>query len=88
MPVEISAERGSRFAEPGSVSSGDFAESRTLAVLGAGESRQLRILCDFEPDRVVVDPDAKVLQKGRKFAVHRFRSSSSGRIPEPGVLPR
>jgi len=72
MPVEISAERGSRFAGPGSVSPGDFAESRTLVVLGAGESKELRILCDFEPDKVVVDSDAKVLQNGRKFAVHRF----------------
>jgi hypothetical protein len=31
-------------------------------VLGAGESELVTIDCDFEPERVLVDPDALVLQ--------------------------
>ncbi len=73
MPVEIAAEQGERFpgventdpAEP-------FREQRALVTLGPREAQEVRILCDFEPSRVVVDPEVKLLQRGRASAVHRF----------------
>ena len=49
-----------------------FQDERVTVELAGGESQEVMIHCDFEPQRVVVDPDAKVLQRARKFAVHRF----------------
>jgi len=72
MPVEISAERGKRFPKEGKELKKPFVETRTSVVLGAGESREFRIECAFEPQRVVVDPDVLVLQLHRKLVVHRF----------------
>jgi ABC-type transport system involved in multi-copper enzyme maturation permease subunit len=66
MSVEVSAERGQRFA------GGDFHQARAAVELGAGESRQVSIRCDFEPERIVVDPDVRVLQRGRSSAIYRF----------------
>jgi len=50
----------------------DYRESRVRVTLGADEERELTISCDFEPERVLVDPDALVLQLNRKKAVHAF----------------
>ncbi|MDP9120173.1 MAG: hypothetical protein M3O15_02210 [Acidobacteriota bacterium] len=68
MPVEIAAVRGERFDDAGRPKSG-YQEARTTVVLGPGESRAVRLLCSFSPERVVVDPDALVLQLRRKAAV-------------------
>jgi hypothetical protein len=38
-------------------------------VLGPGESQSVRIECVFEPERILVDPDARVLQLRRDAAV-------------------
>jgi hypothetical protein len=38
----------------------------------ADESGAIRIRCDFEPETLVVDPDAKVLMLRRKSAIHQF----------------
>jgi hypothetical protein len=38
-------------------------------LLGPGESKEMRIACPFEPARVLVDPDVRVLQLRRKNAV-------------------
>jgi hypothetical protein len=38
-------------------------------VLGAGESTSVTLRCDFEPQRLVVDPDALVLQLRRDRAL-------------------
>ena len=87
MPLEVAAVRGERFpedersegeAEIGSPCSGPaepeelYRESRTSIVLGAGEEQVVEITCDFEPEEVLVDPDALVLQLQRKLAVFRF----------------
>jgi ABC-2 type transport system permease protein len=71
MPVEVAAVRGERFGEDGKPAA-DYSEERTTVILGAGESQTVRIRCPFEPDRIVIDPDATVLQLQRKFAVKRF----------------
>jgi ABC-type transport system involved in multi-copper enzyme maturation permease subunit len=73
IPVEVAAARGERFpgeeagAVPGATGA-DHREARTTVVLGAGEEAGLEILCDFEPEELVVDPDALVLQLERKKA--------------------
>jgi hypothetical protein len=68
MPVEVAATRGERFAKDGTPAS-LYREARTTVTLGKGESRDLVITCPFDPERIVVDPDAKVLQLRRKSAV-------------------
>jgi len=71
MPVEVAATSGERFAKNGSPSP-DYRDSRTTITLGAGESREIVIECPFDPERIVVDPDAKVLQLRRQNAVTKF----------------
>jgi hypothetical protein len=66
-PVEVAATRGPRFDDQGKISP-EYRDARTTIVLGAGESRLVRIRCPFEPQRVVVDPDAHVLQLQRRAA--------------------
>jgi hypothetical protein len=77
MPIEVAAEKGERFPKQSDEEAklGPPAESpeyrgvRTTVTLDAGESQTVEIRCDFEPERVLVDPDAKVLQLKRKAAV-------------------
>jgi ABC-2 type transport system permease protein len=71
MPVEVAAVSGERFTEDGTPAAG-YQEARQRVVLGAGEAIDVVIDCDFKPDRVLVDPDAVVLQLLRKLAVVRF----------------
>jgi ABC-2 type transport system permease protein len=71
MPVEIAATQGERFAEDGSPKA-DYREAHTTVILGKGEARDVVIACPFEPDRIIVDPDAKVLQLQRKNAQAKF----------------
>jgi len=66
MPVEIAATSGARWAKAFQDSS--YREAREAVVLGAGESKALTIHCAFSPDKVVVDPDVRVLQLNRKQA--------------------
>ena len=70
MPVEIAAAAGPRF-ENGQISP-DYKEARVTLVLGAGEEKLARIRCAFEPELVVVDPDAKVMQLERNAAAARL----------------
>jgi hypothetical protein len=71
MPVEIAAVRGERFPEPGKDAEA-YEDARETITLGAKEAREVRILAPFEPERVLVDPDALVLQLERSSAIHRF----------------
>jgi ABC-2 type transport system permease protein len=68
MPVEIAATRGDRFDAAGKPRA-DYRDARSTVTLGAGEEREVALACPFAPERVVVDPDAKVLQLRRKAAV-------------------
>jgi hypothetical protein len=49
-----------------------YREARTTITLGAGESKDVVIRCDFEPETVLMDPDAMVLQLRRKFATAKL----------------
>ncbi|HEV3024663.1 MAG TPA: M1 family aminopeptidase, partial [Pirellulales bacterium] len=71
MAVEIAAVAGERFTDDGAQSP-LYRESNTTLELAAGESKHVTIRSEFEPDRVLVDPDALVLQLRRKHAVARF----------------
>ena len=71
MPVEVEARRGHRFDDKGAADPA-FRQARTTVVLGAGESKEVRIRCAFEPERVVVDPDGYVLQLQRKAATAKL----------------
>ena len=71
MPVEVAAVRGERFDASGQAAP-DYREARAAVTLGQGESKEVTISCPFEPESLVVDPDAKVLQLQRKSAVATF----------------
>ena len=73
MPVEIAATSGDRWNKPDStggdyMANTDYKDARETVTLGAGESKSLTIHCAFEPEKVVVDPDVRVLQLKRKHA--------------------
>ncbi len=71
MPVTIAAARGDRFDDKGAPKS-DYKDARTTVTLGPGETKDVTVRCDFDPDKVVVDPDAVVLQLRRKTAIASF----------------
>jgi hypothetical protein len=71
MPVEIAATRGERFNKDGSPPS-EYQEARATVVLGKSDSKAVVLHCPFEPARVVVDPDARVLQLRRKNAAEKL----------------
>ena len=50
----------------------EYRDERAVVTLGAGESQEVVIRCGFDPEAIVVDPDALVLQLQRKHAIHRF----------------
>jgi hypothetical protein len=79
MPIEIAATRGERWRKPKpgsevvpSEPNPDYRDARATVTLGAGESRRVRIRCGFDPEQIVVDPDVRVLQLGRKQAVAKL----------------
>jgi hypothetical protein len=71
MPVDVAAVRGSRFSDSGEPSP-SYQESRAVAAPGNGESKDILLKCPFEPESLIVDPDAKVLQLERKAATASF----------------
>jgi hypothetical protein len=67
MPIEVAAVTGDRFDDKGEVKA-DYRDVRETVVLAQGEKRVVELACPFEPKKVVVDPDYKVLQLERKNA--------------------
>jgi ABC-2 type transport system permease protein len=73
MPIDVAATRGEQFPkESKGGTSPSYQEARTTLTLAAGESAQITIRCGFEPEQIVVDPDAKVLMLRRKSAVAKL----------------
>jgi hypothetical protein len=79
MPIELAATRGERFQKLAkdaplgpAPENPEYRAARTALVLDAGAEASFRIEGEFEPELVVADPDARVLQQKRKNAVHRF----------------
>ena len=71
MPVEVAAARGDRFTKAGKPAPG-YRDARRTVTLGAGEEKTVEIPCAFQPERVLVDPDVKVLQLRRKAAAAKL----------------
>jgi hypothetical protein len=76
MPVEVAATRGARWQKPSAgakdpvyTQRDDYRDAREMVIIGSGESREVTIRCDFEPENVVVDPDVRILQLKRKQAM-------------------
>jgi hypothetical protein len=61
---------GSAPARPNAAAESDgWQEERITVELGAGETHEIVLRCAFKPERVIVDPDARVLQLKREKAV-------------------
>jgi ABC-type transport system involved in multi-copper enzyme maturation permease subunit len=71
--IAVAAVQGERFDDDGQPSPA-YREARTKVDLGPEETKTVTIPCEFEPDRVLVDPDGLVLQLKRKAAVVRLRN--------------
>jgi hypothetical protein len=84
MPVEVCAARGERFPDEDDSETGQggshtaegagaepdgYRDARTTVTLGPGETRTVTLRCEFEPERVLVDPDCLVLQLRREQAL-------------------
>lgn len=79
MPVEIAATAEERWKPAAKASESvptepnpHYRDARATVTLGPGESKQVTIHCSFEPQKVVVDPDVRVLQLQRKQAVAKL----------------
>ncbi len=77
MRVQVGATSGERWSDEGddgdrTVVNEDYRDARTEVELGAGESAEFVIRADFEPERVLIDPDVMVLQLNRELAVFEF----------------
>ncbi|HEV8112161.1 MAG TPA: M1 family aminopeptidase [Planctomycetota bacterium] len=57
---------------PADAKKSEYRDARAAITLGAGESQDVVIRCPFEPERILVDPDALVLQLQRRLAIFRF----------------
>ncbi len=68
MPIEVATTHGERFDDNGEVTD-DYREARITVIIGPGDVQDLQFECDFEPQRLIVDPDALVLQLHRHKAV-------------------
>ncbi len=69
VPVEVAAVRGERSAaETSATASGAWRARRDTVVLGPGQSATVEFRTEFEPERVVVDPDVETLMLARESA--------------------
>ena len=67
MPIEVAAIKGDRFED-----AKNFRKSPVIITIADGETKDVMIHCDFEPERIVVDPDIQVLQLQRNAASVRL----------------
>ena len=73
--VEIAAASGERFPKKRTAENA-LHESRTTVTLGAGERADVVLRCDFEPKRLVVDPDVHLLMLERSKAEMPLKPSA------------
>ena len=77
MTVEVAATAGARWSDEGddaerTVVAEGYRSARTTVTLGHAQSVEFEIRADFDPERVLVDPDVLVLQLNRAAAVFEF----------------
>jgi hypothetical protein len=71
MPIDLAAIRGERFPSDTTKKAGKggpYAAETVALTLGSKEKRSVTIRSSFKPERVVVDPDVRVLQLRRQSA--------------------
>ena len=68
MPVEVAVARGERFPKAKAAGKTLYRDARMSVVLGKGVARVVTLRSAFEPERVLMDPDVRVLQLNRKVA--------------------
>ena len=78
MRVEIAATRGERFPR-GSGKHEPYQDARGVLTLAAGEEGTVAIRGAFEPQKLVVDPDVRVLQLERQKAAVELRERRVGK---------
>ena len=79
VPVEVAAVRGERSAADSSgTDASAWRARRDTLVLGAGESAVVEFRTEFEPERVVVDPDVETLMLARESASAPLDDSGRG----------
>jgi ABC-type Na+ efflux pump permease subunit len=74
MPVEIAATRGERYPKKRDADNA-WRDARATLVLAAGEEKPVTIICGFEPQKLVVDPDVTVLMLERQKAEMKLRAA-------------
>ena len=77
MRVQVGATAGERWSDEDddgsrTVVAEGYRDARAEMELGAGESAEFVIRADFDPERVLIDPDVLVLQLNREAAVFEF----------------
>ena len=83
MPVEVAVLAGERVLDPTEKQKAPYQAATTTIVLGGKESNDVTIRSSFKPDRVVTDPDARVLQlagRGGAPALTAWLRSGTGAI--------
>jgi hypothetical protein len=76
--VTVAGARGKRFADAKDGRGGTaepYADARTSVVIDEGQTKEVSILCPFEPERIVVDPDVEVLMLLRQKAEVKLEST-------------
>ena len=69
MPVEVAAVVGERSFDSTAKPKTPYQAAMVTVVLGAKEGKDVTIISAFKPERVLTDPDVKVLQLRREAAV-------------------
>ena len=73
----IAATAGERFPRE-RTKENEWRVARATVTLGAGESGDVTLPCDFEPKKLVVDPDVRVLILERSKAEAPLRAAAGG----------
>ncbi len=69
MPVEVAVLAGERALDPSETAKAPYQAAATTIVLGGKEAKDVTIRSSFKPDRIVTDPNVRVLQLRRAAAV-------------------
>jgi ABC-type transport system involved in multi-copper enzyme maturation permease subunit len=79
MPVDVAVVRGEHFPEDSAQGARTpYQSSRTRVVVAAGQTVVVKVPSRFEPEKVVVDPDVRVLQLRRPSAEARVNKGVRG----------
>ncbi len=69
MPLDIGVVKGERYpADSTKKAATPYAQALTRVTIGGGETRTVKVRSSFGPEKVVVDPDVRVLMLRRKLA--------------------